>query len=52
MTRLYQYLVIITLVVCAYVLGILTGFTTGYNDKMVEEIAKYRVVKRLTWNLK
>jgi membrane protein YqaA with SNARE-associated domain len=42
MTRPYRVFIVAVLVLMAYVLGGMTGYATGYNDKMVEKIVKYR----------
>jgi hypothetical protein len=41
-------MLLVVLVVAAYLLGNLTGYASGYNDRLTVEVAKYRVNKKLT----
>jgi hypothetical protein len=47
MNRIYQAFTMIMLVVFTYAVGYLSGYAVGHNDKLVTEIAKYRVEKKL-----
>jgi len=45
MRKLSNIFFVIVAVIAFYALGILTGYTVGYNDKYAEVVVKYRLAK-------
>ena len=45
MRKIANALCVLVVVIAFYALGLLTGYTIGYNDNYAELVAKYRMAK-------
>jgi hypothetical protein len=52
MEKIYRAFTVVVFVAVAYVVGNLTGYAVGYNQRLAVEVAKYRVEKKLVEPLK